>query len=174
MNILTLILLVIALLVVAVCCTSIARRRKRLGAMTAAFNVGASTVGTHENGLLPRLADAVFSQRHLLAKIGTDVSHVDLCGTGDIPLGVCDDEAEAAQDPINVLAFGGTNGTVKVRASAAIALGAMVVSAASGKTRTLPATTGTYYIIGRALSAASADGDELELSPCFPTQRIVP
>ncbi len=170
---LTLILLAIAA-IAAIGVISIARRRNRLRTMRAACNVGASTVGTHADGKLPCFADAAFASRHLLAKRGSDATHVALCGVGDIPLGFCDDEAEAAEDPINVQALGATPGTVKGRASAAIALDALVVAAASGKVRTLPATTGTYYIIGRAITAAAADGDELELAPTFPIQRIVP
>jgi hypothetical protein len=58
-------------------------------------------------------------------------------------------------------------------ASAAITLGDFVVSAAGGKIRTLPGTTGTYYIVGRALQAAGADLDVIEIDPMPVIQRVV-
>ena len=164
--------LIVALLI-AVALFTVVKRRNWLASLTAAANVGASTIGTHHGGKLSRYAASAFTARHLLCKIGADETHVALCGAADIPLGLCDDEAEAAEDPINVVALGSSEGTLKARASAAIALGAMVVPDANGKVRTLPAAAGTYYIIGRALTAAAADGDELEIAPTFPVQRIV-
>jgi hypothetical protein len=47
------------------------------------------------------------------------------------------------------------------------------VADASGKVRALPGTSGTYYIIGRALNAPAADGDIAEIDPCAPIQRVV-
>lgn len=129
--------------------------------------------GTSETGNRSYLADAVFSARHLVVKVGSDANHVDLAGTADIALGVIDDQADAIDDPVNVQLLGAKRGTVKMTASAAITAGAMVVTAASGKIRTLPGTTGTYYIIGRAREAAGADGDVIEVIPCFPIQRVV-
>lgn len=117
--------------------------------------------------------DAAVATRYLLGKIGTDSSHVALAGVGDIPLGIISDEAAAAEDAVAVQLFGLHKEGALAVASAAIAAGAFIVAAADGKVRTLPATTGTYYIIGRALKAAAADGDPLEFTPCFPVQRVV-
>jgi len=58
-------------------------------------------------------------------------------------------------------------------ASAAITAGDLVSGAANGKLRTLPTSAGTYYVLGRALNAASADGDSVEFVPSFPVQRVV-
>jgi hypothetical protein len=129
--------------------------------------------GTHGNGVITRKADAAISTRYLIGKIGTDAAHVDLCGASDIPLGVIEDEASAAEELVPVKLFGSGQGTSLVVASAAISAGAFVVPATGGKVRTLPATTGTYYIIGRALQAAGADGDQLEIDPIPVTQRVV-
>ncbi len=129
--------------------------------------------GTSETGNRTYLADAAITARHLVVKSGSDLNHIAVAGTGDIPLGVVDDQADAAEDPVNVQLLGAKRGTILMTASAAIALDAMVVSAASGKIRTLPGTTGTYYIIGRAREAAGADGDVIEVIPCFPIQRVV-
>ncbi len=154
---------------VALCLWLIGRNRKD-GIMLFA-NVAE---GIHESGNITKLSDGAITTRYLLAKIGTDIDHVDLAGTADIPLGVITDEASAAGLPVNVALFGAAAGTLKVVASAAITAGALVVSAASGKVRTLPGTTGTYYIIGRALVAASADGDIVEIAPMPCIQRVVP
>lgn len=119
------------------------------------------------------LADAVVATRYLIAKPGTDENHVGICGVNDIPKGIFTDEAEAAEDSVAVALFGMHKDGALGIASAAIAVDAFVVPAANGKLRTLPATTGTYYIIGRCTKAAGADGDKVEFVPCFPTQRVV-
>lgn len=128
--------------------------------------------GTHERAIT-RLTDAAITTRFLLGKIGSDANHVAACGVADIPLGVITDEANAAEDPVAVALFGATNETRKAVASAAIAAGDFIVSAASGKVRTLPGAAGTYYIIGMALVAATADGDVIEFDSCVPVQRVV-
>lgn len=129
--------------------------------------------GTHPTGCVTKLADVALTRRHLLVKIGTDASHIAINTASDIALGVVDDEAEAAEDPVNVQLLGQKEGTILMVASAAITAGAMVVSAADGKIRTLPGTTGNYYIIGRALEAAGADGDVIEVAHSFPVLRAV-
>lgn len=53
-------------------------------------------------------------------------------------------------------------GVVKVTASAAIAVGALVVSAAAGKVATIASNT-FDKLIGRALTAATDDGDVIEV-----------
>ena len=129
--------------------------------------------GVHEGGRITKKADAAISTRHLVVKIGSDANHIAVAGTGDIALGVCQDEPSAAEELAAVQLLGCAGRTVTMVASAAISAGALVVTAASGKIRTLPGTTGTYYVIGRALEAAGADGDPIEVEPCFPTQRVV-
>jgi hypothetical protein len=129
--------------------------------------------GTFENGCMTRLTDAAITRRHLVVAVGTDINHVALAGVSSIPLGVVDDEAEAAEDPVNVQLLGNKPGTVLMVASAAITAGAQVVTAADGKIRTLPVATGTYHIIGRALEAAGADNDVINVQHCYPTQRVV-
>lgn len=130
-------------------------------------------VGTHPTGCITKLADAPLARRHLVVRIGSAITHVAVAGAADLALGVVDDEAEAAEDPVNVQLLGQKEGTVLMVASAAIAAGALVVTAADGKIRTLPVATGTYNIIGRALEAAGADNDVIEVAHCFPIQRVV-
>ena len=119
-------------------------------------------------------ADAALAIRFVAVKLGSDANHVAVAGTADIAIGICTDNAEAAEDLVNVALLGSASETLKVTASAAIAAGDFVVTAANGKVRTLPATTGTYYIIGRALQAAAADLDVIEIDPMPTIQRVVP
>lgn len=132
-------------------------------------NIG---VGQH-NGNVTYKTDAAITTRYLLGKIGSDAAHVAVSDAADIPLGVITDEAAAAEDLVNLALFGSGEKTLKVVASAAIAAGAFVVGADGGKTRTLPAVAGTYYIVGRALNAAAADGDTVEIDPIPCVQRVV-
>ena len=68
--------------------------------------------------------------------------------------------AHDAADGDKVLVLVG--GVVKVVASAAISAGALVVSAAAGKVATIASNT-FDKLIGRALTAASDDGDVIEV-----------
>lgn len=130
--------------------------------------------GIHENGAITRRVDAALTDRHLLVKQGSDADHIAVNGAADIPLGTCPDEPEAAEDAATVNLLGQKPGTMKMVAGAAIVHGALVVGTASGKVITLPGTTGTYYIVGRSVNrATTADGDEIEVAHCFPTQRVV-
>ena len=128
--------------------------------------------GQHD-GVITYKTDAASAPRFLLGKIGTDAAHVAVSGIGDIPLGVITDEAAAAEELVTLALFGSYDTTLKVVASGAIVAGAFVVGDAGGKVRTLPVTAGTYYIVGRALNAAAADGDIVEIDPIPCVQRVV-
>lgn len=129
--------------------------------------------GTHVESITKK-ADAAITLRYAVVKIGSDIDHIAVTTANtEIPLGVCTDEADAAEDLVAVELFGAQPKTLRMVASAAITAGAFVVCTASGKIATLPATTGTYYIIGRALQAAGADLDVIEVATCLPTQRVV-
>lgn len=119
-----------------------------------------------------KLTDAAIGRRRLV-KLGTDEDHIDVCGTGNIPLGMTEeDSASAAAQRVAFRHFGlGDGGAIGV-ASGAIAAGDMLVAGAAGAVRTLPAGAGTYYLIGRATEAA-ADGADVPFVPCFPIQRVV-
>ena len=132
-------------------------------------------------GRCTRLADASFTLRYLLCKPGSDASHIAICTASDIPLGVVPDMTpttdQANSDlsyPLPVNLFGLNEDSERMIASGVIALGAFVVADAAGKVKTLPTATGTYYIVGRALSAAAADLDQIEVAPCFPVINRVP
>lgn len=128
--------------------------------------------GTHEDSVT-KLADAAITTRYLLVKKGTDTNHIATCGANELPVGVCEDEPSAAEEPVNVALFGCAQRTRLMVASEAITSMQEVYTAASGKIQNEPAVAGTYYRVGRALTDASADGDVVEVDPYPPTQLIV-
>ena len=132
----------------------------------------ATTAGTHEDGKVPFVAEEAFATRHLLAKKGTGATQI-LNGTANAkPWGTCLDEPGAG-DGATVAVLGSVRGTLLMRASEAIAVGADVYTAAAGKVQDLPAGAGTYYKVGVAITAAAADGDLFEVAPCSPVATVV-
>lgn len=77
-------------------------------------------------------------------------------GATDLIVGVLQNTPESGQAACYRFA-----GTTKVIASAAVAIGALVTSAADGEAVTT--TTDKDVVIGRALEAASAQGDIFEI-----------
>jgi hypothetical protein len=125
--------------------------------------------GTH-SGNLTKLTDAAIATRFLLVKKGSDTAHIAVCSAiTDRPIGVCTDEAAAAEEPVNVALLGSSKSTLKVVASGAIASGTRVAVTAAGKVQTAVAT---QYPIGIALTDAGADGDILEIDPINPAAVI--
>jgi hypothetical protein len=130
---------------------------------------------THGDGNITKKVDAVQALRHVLVNIGSDIDHVAVTTAGtEIPLGVCDDEAAAIEDNINVQLLGQKEGTILMVAHAAITAGDMLVAAAAGRVQTLTGLgAATYYIVGRALNAATTQDDLVEVAHCVPVQRVV-
>ena len=119
------------------------------------------SAGVHANGKLSRKAESALSVQNLLVKQGTAADEMDVCGATDLPLGHCmDTPAVDAYADVQTFSAPGTRLGV---ASKAIAVGDPVYTAASGKL-TDTSATGAFYL-GRALTAADADGDEFEYDP---------
>lgn len=135
--------------------------------------------GTHPDGVKSFLADAAITETYVLGVIGTDVNHIAACGNDGIPEGIIESQISAAeitaglQIPVRLL--GASRGSVLMVASEAIDPTAVhfVCSAASGRVKGLPTANGTYYIVGKPLTAAAAAGDRIEVIPCVPVQRVV-
>ena len=121
----------------------------------------------YATGNITKLVDAAVTERWLLCKIGSDSAHVAVCGASDTPLGVITDEAEAQHDEINVFLLPPGVGTILMVASAAILQGALLEPAANGRVATLGGGVGTHHVVGRALTAASAAGDVIEVAPMY-------
>jgi|GEM_PF-1260570 len=142
-----------------------------------AANTNPPSCGTHEDGQISRLPDAALSVRHLLVKKGSDGDHIAIAGASDIPLGTVPDTASSAQVTEGlvyktVLLLGRDDTKIMV-ASEAISAGADVYTAANGKVQDLPSSAGSYYLVGKALTDAAADGDEIEVADCYPKLKVI-
>ena len=122
--------------------------------------------GTH-HGNITKAVDAAITERWLLGKIGSAADRVAVCGAADTPIGVITDEAAAVGDYVNVALLGSSRGTLRMVASAAIAQGSLVEPAANGRIATLGGGVGSHHVVGRALDAAAAAGDLIEVDPCY-------
>ena len=82
--------IILALLLLTVAAIAFYRHRRSLGEFFANV-VTITSVNTFQEGRKTYLADNPFTSRYLLAKVGTDASHIDICGAADVPLGVVPD-----------------------------------------------------------------------------------
>ena len=136
--------------------------RKVLAGMNAVTNVG-----IHLGGRFSATASGALAEYDLVKFSATGVVAVN----DGVPCGVVISAVADGQEA-GVQALGGSDRTVKMKASAAISAGAIVI-ADSAKIKTLPTAGGTYYIVGQALTEATADGDEVEVAPCGPVKIVV-
>lgn len=132
-----------------------------------AANTYDAAVDTRKHAV--RTNDAAVTARHLIWKEGsTPGTGAALCGAADKPLGTIDNIESDTGIAQNVWLFGTGECTRKVIASEAITIGQDIYTAASGKVQNQPASAGSYWKVGRALTAAGADGDVIEIEPCPP------
>jgi hypothetical protein len=127
--------------------------------------------GTHA-GYVTVAAASAFSGKYLLAKANATAGKVDPCGASDCPVGVATDEADVG-DPLALKIPGVSPQSVLVTASGAITVGAYLYAAANGRVQGEPSSAGTYYLIGRALTAATGAGDQIEAETCVPVKLII-
>jgi len=127
-------------------------------------NVNAN-VGTHPTGVVPKVCQTAALTRYQLVQQGTADNQIIANVATTRPWGVVLDEP-AVGDTAAVALLGATNGTLKMVANAAVTVGTVVYTAAAGKVS--PTFGATLYMVGRALTPASADGDIIEVQPCFP------
>jgi len=116
---------------------------------------------------IQRTNDVAVTTRHLLWGFGAAATSVKLATASVVPLGTIDnvEASTGVRLTVNLLGKGSTK---KMVASEAITYGEHVYATAGGKVSDLPGTTGTYYCVGIALSAAGADGDIIEVQDCVP------
>jgi hypothetical protein len=125
--------------------------------------------GTH-SGNITKMAEAAIAQKYLLCKLN-QTGKVSVASGADCPIGVATDEAEVADDLVNIALLGACD-TLKMVASEAISAGAIVVVDGGGKVAELPGDAGTYYQVGIALAPANADGI-VECVSCLPIAHVV-
>ncbi len=151
------------------------RETKRHGPrnLITAINTLPANVGTSQFGRRFRAAAAV-TTRYLLCKKGADDEHAAaVAAASDEPIGAFTDESAAAEDLINVDLFGINSRTLPLVAKVAITLGADVYSDGTGKVTVKPTAAGTYWKVGKAMTASGADGDPIEVLPIKPRKLIV-
>ena len=130
--------------------------------------------GVHGDGQLTKLTDAAITGRFRVVKFGSDAAHVAVAaGTDAGVLGICSDEATAAEAPVNVRLFGQVSGTLRCLLAGTVAAGDELSTTTGGAVFKLPTATGTYYPIGRAL-VAGVSGDTIEFMHRMPVPRVVP
>lgn len=140
--------------------------------LVAAANTYDAAVATNGE-TLRRTADAALTTRHLLVKKGAGALTVAINGAADLPLGVVDNITTAADEAVTVARLASGEKTRKVVASGIIAVNAFVYTDADGKVQAEPAVAGSYYLVGRALTAAAADTNVIEIEPIAPVKIVV-
>jgi hypothetical protein len=161
-----LIAVIVAPFVTALCARHLRRRNSALYANSVAE-------GTHDQAI-NKLTSAAITQRFLLYKRGADDDHIAVCAaTADVPLGTVDDEAGGAEELVAVQILG-IGPTKKMVASEAMVVGDEVWTTATGRVQNRNAVTGTYWILGIALTASAANDDVIEVATCAPIRVVNP
>ena len=138
--------------------------------LLSAANSADGPLGVHDKSIR-RTVDSALTVRHLLVKQGASANSADICGAADIPLGAVDNIL-AVGEPATVLLLGKEE-TKLLIASGPINAGVEVFTDAGGKVQARPTGAGTYYYIGISLTAATADGDVIEVSDNNPVKLVI-
>lgn len=121
--------------------------------------------GTHAGHITQYLETSV-TARYTIAKPGTTSGKVDIATATDKPIGIITDEGITG-DPVNLALLGSASSTLLARAGASISAGDDLVPNATGQAVPVPASAGTYYVVGQAVADA-ASGTLVEFDPCTP------
>lgn len=145
---------------------------KKLGRQ---FAANATT--TLPEGRATLVPEAAFATQYLLGKRGSSSHQVNVCGASDEPLCVVEDTADSTDvtnlEPVSCRLLGSGQATAIAIASEAITIGQRLYTAANGKVQNEPASAGTYWLVGKATSAASGDGKQVTFEPCLPLKLTV-
>ena len=145
--------------------------------------------GTHEHGVVSKKADVAtvipagqtiidggVGRFHIGAEGAGGATYVRDCTTALQPMYVQRDAATAADDIVACRVLGLGAGTEFAMADGVISFGQRlcVSPTHAGYVRALPATGGTYWVIGMALNeVATVQYDDFEFAPCTPYQVTV-
>jgi len=128
-------------------------------------------------GRTTAVADAAFTSRYLIAKRGEYDYSIAIAGQGDTPYGVVPDMTPTTDTdlsyplPVNILGL--NEDTERMIASGAIAIDNLLTTDAAGQVRPVPSSAGTYWVLGKAKTAAAGQNDQVEVIPSFPYQVTV-
>jgi hypothetical protein len=128
-------------------------------------------------GRATAVADAAFAQRYLIACRGAEYYSIAIAGQGSIPYAVVPDMTPTTDTdlsyPLPVHILGLNEDTERMIASSAINIDDLLTTDNGGLIRTVPTTPGNYWVLGKAKTAALANGDQVEVIPCFPYKHSV-
>ena len=136
-----------------------------------ACNVGE---GTHEDSI-SLLSDEAVATKHLLmtAAAASDTDHFAICAADEEPIGFCPDEVATAEigeaRAIHLLSKGSTRLGI---AAETVTKGEWAYTAAGGKLQDEPTTAGTYWQVGRFLTAGTAN-NMVEVETMAPRKLVV-
>jgi hypothetical protein len=122
-----------------------------------------SVVKLYDGGIIPLAAEVTITTRHLLVQKGSADGGFIVNVANTRPWGVCLDEPDSG-DKASVQMLG--CGLAKMVAGEAVEVGDKLWTGAAGKvldTHSLGA-----FLVGRAVTAAAADGDIVLVQTCFP------
>jgi hypothetical protein len=129
-------------------------------------------------GRATAVADAAFTSRYLIAKRGANYYSIAIAGQGDTPYAVVPDMTPTTDTdlsyPLPVHIMGLNEDSERMICSGAIAIDQLLTTDANGQVRALPSTGGPYWVVGKAKTATAAQGDQVEVIPCFPFKAAVP
>lgn len=129
--------------------------------------------GSHATGKVTRKCDAALADG-VFVKAGSDDGHVAVTtAPTECPIGLTTHATDAAEDEVGVELPGASGGTKTAISSAAIAVNERICATANGKAVKLPTAGGTYYVIGRAITAAGAANVAFEFEGCTPVPVVV-
>ena len=146
---------------------------KRSGSRAHFCNIAEGQAITGNKSYLP---DFAIANRHTLVVPGSSPYNIAPGSVNtEIPLGICTDSAEATglDVPVNVALLGCSRGTLKVLLGGTVNAGDFLQSNGDGTAIKLITTTGTLYIVGRALQSGVA-GDTIEFAHTFPLKIVNP
>jgi len=152
--------------------SAIARSRKPwlASGLVSAANSYYASITRHERAVR-LLVDNNVTTRCLLFKKGANDNSIDIAGAADMPLGVVDNILNAGEAAtLELLGHGKTKPMVT---AGAVSIGAQVCTAANGEVQAIPATPGTYWIVGTSMTAAVNAGDYIEVNDCYPQKIVV-
>jgi len=150
------------------------RKSKIANRQSVALANNALVVYITPKGRATAVADAAFTSRHLIAKRGANTYSIAIAGQGDNPYGVVPDMTPTSDTdlsyPLPVCILGLNEDTERMIASGAIAIDSLITTDAGGQVRAVPAAAGSYWVLGKAKTAAVGQNDQVEVIPCFPYQ----
>lgn len=129
--------------------------------------------GSHATGKITRKGDAALADG-VFVKAGTDDGHVAVTTSPtECPIGLTTHATDAAEDEVGVELPGASEGTKVAVAAGVIGVNDRICATANGRAVKLPTAGGTYWVVGRALTAAGAANVAFEFEGCTPYPVIV-